>query len=104
MKLDEVYTKFYKSLLGYINSKINNKEDAEDILQNVFVKMQANISTLSDKEKIQHWLYRITRNTIIDYYRTNATKKKHLELKEKLTDSFDGEEFEDNTKGLDKCL
>lgn len=104
MELAEVYTKFRKSLYGYIYSQINNREDAEDILQNVFLKMTINIKTLSDKEKIQNWLYRITRNAIIDYYRTNANKKKTVELKEKLPTELEEDESNDNTKGLDKCL
>ena len=104
MELAEVYTTFKTSLFGYIHSKVNNREDAEDILQNVFVKMTSNIETLSDKEKIQNWLYRITRNTIIDYYRTRASKKITLELKDKLPTELVDDDSEDNTKGMDKCL
>lgn len=104
MELAEVYTKFRKSLYGYIYSKINNREDAEDILQNVFVKMTTNIHTLSDNEKIQNWLYRITRNSIIDYYRSKANKTKTVELKETLPNNLNDNEDVDTTKGLDKCL
>lgn len=104
MELAEAYTKFKKSLYGYIYSKINNREDAEDILQNVFLKMTVNIKTLSDSEKIQNWLYRITRNAVIDYYRANATKKKTLELKDKFPIDLTESDSEDNTKGMDKCL
>jgi RNA polymerase sigma-70 factor, ECF subfamily len=104
MELAEVYTKFRKSLFSYINSKINNREDAEDILQNVFVKMTSNIEKLSDKEKVQNWLYRITRNTIIDYYRVNANRSRTLELKEQLPNHLTDDHYEDNTKGMDKCL
>jgi RNA polymerase sigma-70 factor (ECF subfamily) len=104
MELAEVYTKFRKSLFTYIHSKINNREDAEDILQNVFVKMQSNIDTLSDKEKIQNWLYRITRNAIIDYYRMKGNKKKKLELTERFPIDLEEEHSSDNTKGMDKCV
>ncbi|MDP1801807.1 MAG: sigma-70 family RNA polymerase sigma factor [Bacteroidota bacterium] len=104
MELAEVYTKFRKSLFNYIYSKINNREDAEDILQNVFVKMQINIDTLYDKEKIQNWLYRITRNAIIDYYRSKGNKKSNLELTEKFPADLDEEQSSDNTKGMDKCV
>jgi RNA polymerase sigma-70 factor, ECF subfamily len=104
MELAEVYTKFRKSLFSYIYSKINNREDAEDILQNVFVKMQTNIETLSDKEKIQNWLYRITRNAIIDYYRAKSNKKKKLELTERFPADLEEEHSSDNTKGMDKCV
>lgn len=104
MELAEVYTKFRKSLFSYICSKINNREDAEDILQNVFVKMQMNIGTLSDKEKIQNWLYGITRNAIIDYYRSNGKKRKKLELTEWFPYDLEEDHSSDNTKGMEKCV
>lgn len=104
MKLDDVYTKFRQSLFSYIYSKINSREDAEDILQNVFLKMQTHIDTLSDKEKIQNWLYRITRNAIIDYYRSKGNKGKKIELNERFPENLENEHSSDNTKGMDKCV
>jgi RNA polymerase sigma-70 factor, ECF subfamily len=104
MELGLVYTKFKRSLYSYIYSKINNREDAEDILQNVFMKVTLNIQTLSDEEKIQHWLYRITKNAIIDYYRAKAGKKKTLELNDAFFHDPAEEDADDHTKGLDKCL
>jgi RNA polymerase sigma-70 factor (ECF subfamily) len=102
MELADAYIKFNKSLYAFILSKINNREDAEDILHNVFVKMATNIGSLSDKEKMQNWLYRITRNTIIDYYRVKGKRQKPVEFKEKF--AVENEVTEDTTKGLDKCL
>ncbi|HYG50256.1 MAG TPA: sigma-70 family RNA polymerase sigma factor [Flavobacteriales bacterium] len=104
MEVAEVYTKFRKSLYGYIYSKIKHKEDAEDILQNVFVKMQTNGAKLAEYEKIQYWLYRITRNSIIDHYRAKSGKKIRLEWKDEFTIDLPEEETHDNTKGLDACL
>jgi len=43
---------------------------AEDILQDVFVKIQARLGQLKDATKLQSWIYLIARNTIIDHYRT----------------------------------
>jgi RNA polymerase sigma-70 factor (ECF subfamily) len=104
MELAEVYTTFRKSLFNYIYGKINNREDAEDILQNVFLKMHTHIETLSDKEKIQNWLYRITRNAVIDYYRSKGSKKRKLELTEKFPADLEEEAHSDDTKGMDKCV
>jgi RNA polymerase sigma-70 factor, ECF subfamily len=104
MELAEVYTKFRKSLYSYIYSKINNREDAEDILQNVFLKITTHLEQLSEKEKIQNWLYRITRNAVIDYYRTKGNKKKKLELTERFPIDLEEEEYSDNTKGMDRCV
>lgn len=67
--LNELWLNFHKALLNYIKKNLGNPEDAEDILQNVFVKILSNIDKLKDKEKVTPWMYRITRNTIIDSYR-----------------------------------
>ncbi len=42
----------------------------EDILHDVFLKIQGRLDTLEDSAKLQSWLYLIARNAIIDHYRT----------------------------------
>lgn len=65
--------------MTFINSKINNEEDAKDILQDVYIKVHDNIDSLKDKDKIRQWIYQITRNLIMDHYRERA---KNLTVKE----------------------
>ena len=48
----------------------------EDLLQDVFVKIHARIDSLKEGAKIESWLYQITRNTIIDHYRSKRTTEK----------------------------
>jgi RNA polymerase sigma-70 factor (ECF subfamily) len=62
-------------LKNFIARKINNPADAEDVLQNVFFKIQRNIHRLENEEKLYPWIYQLTRNAIIDYYRES---KNHL--------------------------
>jgi DNA-directed RNA polymerase specialized sigma24 family protein len=40
-----------------------------DLIQDVFVKVQARLDTLKDESRLQCWLYQITRNAIIDHFR-----------------------------------
>lgn len=103
MEVGGVYTEFRRSLLQYVKSKIRSKEDAEDILQNVFAKISAQADTLSEKEKIQNWLFTVTRNAVIDYYRANA-KRKNVELSDAITEQLLDEGTADATKGLDSCV
>jgi RNA polymerase sigma-70 factor (ECF subfamily) len=103
MELASVYSELRHTLLGFIKTKVNNQEDAEDILQNVFIKVMGNIDDLSESQKLQSWIYAITRNSIIDYYRANA-KKKDLSYDEGLNENFSEQENPDTTKGLDCCL
>lgn len=57
------------SLKGFIRKRVANEQDADDILQEVFIKIQNNIEGLMNDNKIHAWIYRITRNTITDHYR-----------------------------------
>ena len=103
MEIAGIYTQFNRSLLSFIRNKIRSKEDAEDILQNVFIKISANVNKLSDEEKLQSWIFTITRNAIIDYYRINASLK-NVEVNSVVEDSILVEESNDPTKGLDLCM
>lgn len=102
MEVATIYSQFHQALLGFIKSKVNNHHDAEDILQNVFVKISTGINDLSRKEKLQSWIYSITRNSIIDYYRT-AGRSKGISSDD-ITDTFVLEEYNDSTKGLECCV
>ena len=59
------------ALKNFIRNRVSNEEDTEDILQDVFLKLISNIDKLIDNQKVHAWIYRITRNAIIDYYRSN---------------------------------
>ncbi len=103
MEVTTIYKQFHSQLLGYIKSKIRSKEDAEDILQNVFIKISASVDKLNEEEKLKNWIFTITRNAVIDYYRANASRKKVAVTTEVDEDLFE-EDTADTTKGLDQCI
>lgn len=98
-----IYSQFHQSLLTYIRSKIKSKEDAEDILQNVFIKISNHVNTLSEKERLNNWVFTVTRNAIIDYYRVHASRKS-TSLDESDADYMVEDAAPDSTKGLEHCL
>ena len=67
---ERLYREYYGKVLGYIRTRINNKDDAEDLCADVFEKAFRS-SGEYDPEKASPgtWIYSITRNTVIDYYR-----------------------------------
>ena len=103
MEVAGIYAEFYHSLLSYIRSKIKSREDAEDILQNVFIRISSGLASLSDQEKLRSWIFTITRNAIIDYYRASASRKNAAVDLDLRTDILE-EQDADPTKGLDQCL
>ncbi len=80
---------FRDQLRAFIYKRVSNREDVEDILQEVFIKAQTNVASLKDAKKCIPWVYQITRNTIIDYYNKNRKKHLNTEISETLSDVGD---------------
>ena len=89
-KTEKIWIEFGNQLKSFISRRVKDISVAEDILQDVFVKIHSNIDNLKDEQKIKGWLFRIAKNCIIDYYR-----KKIIDSKE-LKDSYDYEISEGN--------
>ena len=68
-KLVEKWDELSDSLFTFILKRVSTKEDVEDILQNVYIKLHQNIHNLRDEDKLTSWIYQITRNTINECYR-----------------------------------
>ncbi|UOE95140.1 RNA polymerase sigma factor SigZ [Alkalihalobacillus sp. LMS39] len=100
MKLEEIYKEFHKPLMVFIIKRVSNPNIAEDIAQDVFMKIAASITSLKEEEKIRSWIYNITRNAIIDYYRT---KKPTTVLPGELVDDNQLENH-DLSKELSACI
>jgi RNA polymerase sigma factor (sigma-70 family) len=64
-----------KQLFSFIRRGVDNDEDAEDILQDVWYQF-TNVMDAQPVEQVGAWLYRVARNRMIDQYR----KKNHENL------------------------
>lgn len=69
MELQQDWTAVRERLHGFILRRIDNRQDAEDLLQDVLVKMNGSLRDVNDHSRVQAWAYQITRNVITDYYR-----------------------------------
>jgi RNA polymerase sigma-70 factor (ECF subfamily) len=97
---EHVWETFHTQLKHFVLKHTNDEQTADDILQDVFLKMHTRIETLRDEKKLQAWLYQIARNTIYDHYK----QQKSLVS---LPDSFDLPEEpseEDIAQTLLPCL
>lgn len=69
--LEIAWRTYHQRLLSFIGSQVNSPEDAEDILADVYVKLARQTELSRIPQKLPNWLYSVTRNTIIDFYRTS---------------------------------
>ncbi len=81
---EEIYKQYRDKVFGYVKNHVNSIDDAEDITSDIFVKIYSNLDTYDEsKASLSTWIYSMTSNTVIDFYRTNHV---HSEIPEDLTD------------------
>lgn len=66
------WTNVISQLKGFVYKKVKDKALTEDIVHDVFLKVQTKIDQVRDSEKLLGWIYQITRNTITDHYRKSS--------------------------------
>jgi RNA polymerase sigma factor (sigma-70 family) len=76
MEIDEIIDKYYRKIYKLCLFYLNDKEEARDILQEVFVKVLKKGSTFKGKSGIYTWIYRIAVNTLLNH----ISRKKILEF------------------------
>ncbi len=84
-------------LKKFIVKRVPDEESAEDILQDVFLKVHTRIDTLKRSEKLESWIYQVVRNAISDYYRA---QRPTAEVPETLVAPEEGEGERDLAKEL----
>jgi len=68
--------KYEKKLLKYIFRITNiDLEDAENLLQDIFLKVYTNINSYNSSYSFSSWIYRIAHNYTIDYYKKHKNKQ-----------------------------
>jgi RNA polymerase sigma-70 factor, ECF subfamily len=73
--------RYQKRLLRYVLRLTNvSNEEAEDILQNIFIKIYLNLNDFDDSQKFSSWLYRVAHNEIIDNYRRHKSRPQLLNI------------------------
>jgi RNA polymerase sigma-70 factor (ECF subfamily) len=65
----EAWEAFRERLKGFVLRRVADAQDAEDILQEVFLKIHSHLHTLRSQDKLEAWLFQITRNAITEHYR-----------------------------------
>jgi RNA polymerase sigma factor (sigma-70 family) len=59
----------HRGLFSFIRSKINSLEEAEDLLQDIYVQALGNLNVLEAVDNLTGWFYTVAKNKIIDWYR-----------------------------------
>ena len=95
----EIYTAYKEKVSRYIHEKISNFHDAEDLVSDVFLKVCQKYETFDEtKASLSTWIYTLTRNAVIDFYRTSKT---HCKMSEEFQADGKFDEILPGEKALD---
>jgi RNA polymerase sigma factor (sigma-70 family) len=62
----------FNTVLGFIQ----NRDDAEDVTQNVFIRVFETVNSFKQQSKLSTWIYRISVNESLDFIRSKNRKKR----------------------------
>lgn len=80
-----LYKYYFEPLRRYILIRVGDADEADDLVQTVFVKFHRNLQTWQDKGFAPSaYLYTVARSVIADYYRSNARKGSKLRNSEEV--------------------
>ncbi len=74
----QIWAEFGDRLRAFIARRVDSDADADDILQDVFLRIHRHAGALQRQERLVSWLFQVTRNAIIDYYRSPVRRRELL--------------------------
>lgn len=66
----------HRRFLAFLESRVGNRRDAEEILQSAFVRGLERGGEIRDEEKVVAWFYRVLRNALVDFWRSRGAEQK----------------------------
>jgi RNA polymerase sigma factor (sigma-70 family) len=84
-----LYDRYSKKMLGVCLRYCQNREEAEDVLQDGFIKVFTNIDSFKEQGSFEGWIRRIMVNTAINNYQSNLKRYYHSDVEEETGISSD---------------
>jgi RNA polymerase sigma-70 factor (ECF subfamily) len=93
-EFEEIYTTYREKIKRFL-VRMAGEAEAEDLAQEVFLKINHALATYRGESSLQTWIYRIAYNTAIDHHRKNSQEVSRLDM--------NAEEADGDTTGIDPC-
>lgn len=98
----ELVSHYQRPLYSHIRNLVLNHDDADDVLQNTFIKVYRNLNGFKGESKLFSWMYRIATNEALTFLqqkskRFQTTNEEYLQQqteKMQADDYFDGDEIQ----------
>jgi RNA polymerase sigma-70 factor, ECF subfamily len=81
-EFERLYSAYHQQLFQYLFYLVRNRETAEELVQEVYIKVLHSYETFEGKSSEKTWLYSIAKHAAIDWIRRQSRKKRKFEGKE----------------------
>lgn len=92
-RFTEIVKQYRKPIYWFVRRQVVSHQDADDIVQEVFIRAFKGMDTLRDEKLVRPWLYRIAVNEVARFF--SSRYKNEVELTEELTHHLTQGEFVD---------
>jgi len=72
--LERLYERYHRQVYAYLFAMLRSQHAAEDLAQDVFVKLSTNLNSYRFQSPFHHWLFRLSRNLAIDHLRREKVR------------------------------
>jgi RNA polymerase sigma-70 factor, ECF subfamily len=77
-----IWENLHDRLWKYLRARVADPQEADDLLQEVFLRIHTRLGGIRDAAKVEGWIFQIARNAVIDHYRSRRPAE---ELSERLS-------------------
>lgn len=103
-----LFDRYNKRLFNYLVRMTMDRDLAEDLTQNVFVRMIRYRTSYREGLKFQSWIYQVARNVFSDHYQANKNRKSTFmdieKIGDQIPDSADGRKAEEQEHLLQRSM
>lgn len=102
LNFDEIYDAYWPKLNRYVTRMVGTQE-AEDLTQEIFIKVANSLETFRNESQLSTWIYRIATNTVIDRMRKSDYRQEIKRIDQLANLNIDDKKTEiSKPKGLGK--
>ncbi len=75
-----IYLDYYGKVNAYVRGKLSDPYEAEDVVSSVFLRVYERLDSFDPaRASLSTWIYTITHNAVVDYYRTRRVHTEYAE-------------------------
>lgn len=88
----------------FVGRRLSDPHAADDVTQDVMLKVQAQLGELPPEEKLSAWVWRVARNAIVDHYRARGVRDHGSIDEAQVPDGTGADEQHEAVRELTPCL